>query len=843
MEKSRLYLIDATAFCYRAFYAIRGLTTSFGQPTGAVYGFINILNRILKEHKPEYLAICFDVSRDTFRLKKFQDYKIQRPPMPDDLSSQLPFIREVVEAYNIPIFERAGFEADDVIATLVQKAKDKGIEVMVVSADKDIMQLVGDNVQVLSPHKDEDKLYGEKEVKEHFGVGPEHIRDIIALMGDAVDNIPGVKGIGEKTAVELITKFGSLDKLLKNVEKIEREKLRDLIKGNLEMIELSRDLAQLNTAVPLELNLEELKLKEPDYQGLFKIFKKLEFKTLLKGLPAAETRETVFTQGLLDEEIKDKIRAREIFISVTKENIFISPDAKDIFKLETKGRCLAALLADRGVKKIGFDLKAMKFLLHNEAIDLSGPYFDVMIIAYLINSQHSGYTLAEIAWEYLGEVVPEGLDKAGEIEILFKLKPKLERALAEREMEGLYRDVEMPLIDVLGEMEIEGVGIDTDFLKKLSRETEKKLAALIEKIYQLSGMQFNINSPKQLGDVLFAKLGLPVIKRTKTGPSTNEEVLIALSKQHELPSLLLQYRGLMKLKNTYIDTLPELKDPKTNRIHTSFNQMGAETGRLSSVNPNLQNIPVKTEEGRQIRKAFIAGSEKDFLLSSDYSQIELRVLAHFSKDPSLIKAFKEDKDIHRFTAALIYNTEEDSVTDEMRETAKRINFGIIYGQSPFGLAAGLGIPHDEARNFIDEYFLRYPGVKEYIDRQIAEAKQDGFVRTLLSRRRYIPQINEKSQALRMFAERQAVNAPIQGSAADLIKLAMINIHRELEKKNLKSKMILQIHDELLFDVVETEAREMLETVKKRMEGVLELIVPIKVSMKKGKNWLEMEEVK
>jgi len=843
MKKSKLYLIDATAFCYRAFYAIRGLSTSFGQPTGAIYGFINILSKIIREHKPEYLAICFDVSRDTFRQKKFQAYKIQRPPMPDELSSQLPYIREVIDAYRIPVFEQEGYEADDVIATLVEKAKDEDLEITIVSADKDIMQLVGGNVKVFSPQKDEGKFYTEKEVKEQFGVGPERIRDIIALMGDDVDNIPGVKGIGEKTATELIVKFGTLDKLLKNIDKIEREKLRDLVKTNLEMVELSSELAELNNSIPLKFALEDLKLQEPDYQQLFKIFKKLEFKKLLKDLPMAEVESSVSAEDLEDEEIKDKIKSREIFISCTEENIFLSQDAKHIFRLKNKGRQIAALLSDTSVKKIGYDLKGIKFLLHDKDINLSGPYFDVMIVAYLINSVHSGYGLAEIAWEYLGEALPKELDKAKEIEVLSRLKPKLEKLLAERESEDLYNNIEMPLIDVLAQMEIDGVGIDVDFLKRLSRETEKKLVALIDKIYQLSGTQFNINSPKQLGDVLFNKLGLPVIKRTKTGPSTNEEVLVALSKQHELPNLLLQYRGLMKLKNTYIDTLPELKDPKTNRIHTSFNQIGAETGRLSSAKPNLQNIPVKTEEGRQIRKAFIAWPEKNFLLSSDYSQIELRVLAHFSQDASLLEAFREDKDIHRFTAALLYNTDEVSVTNEMRETAKRINFGIIYGISPYGLAADLGIPHEEARNFIEEYFLRYPGVKEYINEQIANAQRDGFVKTLLLRRRYIPQINEKSQTLRMFAERQAVNAPIQGSAADLIKLAMVSISKKIKEKKMNSRMILQIHDELLFDVPRDEEKEILDLVKNRMENVLELSVPIRVSMKKGKNWLETEEVK
>ncbi|MCM8771060.1 MAG: DNA polymerase I [Candidatus Omnitrophica bacterium] len=845
MGKPKLYLIDATAFCYRAFYAIRGLSTSFGQPTGAIYGFVNILNKILKEHKPDYLAVCFDVSRDTFRIKKFQEYKIQRPAMPAELSSQLPYIREIIQAYKISIFEQEGYEADDVIATLVKKASQKGLEITIVSADKDIMQLVTDNVKVLSPHKDEDMIYTADKVREYFGVNPPYILDIIALMGDAVDNIPGVKGIGEKTAVELIAKFGSLDNLLNNIDKIEREKLKELIKNNIKMIELSKELAKLNDEVPLEFNLEDLKLKEPDYEQLFRIFKSLEFKTLVKDLPPAREKKSFAFQELKDEEIKDKI-SRQIFISCFIDagkigGIFLSDDGKNIFKFKEPGSQIKTLLLDNSLQKIGYDLKALKFLFSKNGLELKGPYFDVKVVAYLINPAHSGLTLSELVWEYLQERLPEELEKPREIEVLSKLKPRLEKILLERELSDLYYNMEMPLIDVLSQMEINGINIDKDFLKALSRRTENKLIDLIDKIYQLSGTEFNINSPKQLAEVLFERLHLPVIKRAKTGPSTNEEVLVALSKQHALPALLLDYRRLMKLKNTYIDTLPDLLDPATGKIHTSFNQIGTETGRISSVNPNLQNIPIKSEEGKQIRKAFVASSQKNFLLSSDYSQIELRILAHFSKDPSLIKAFEQDKDIHRFTASLLYATDEDSVTDEMRETAKRINFGIIYGLSPFGLAQDLGIAQQEARNFIDEYFLRYPKVKEYINDQIQTARREGFVKTLLGRRRYIPEINNKNQAIRSFAERQAVNAPIQGSAADLIKLAMVNISKGLEK--FKTKMILQIHDELLFDAPEEEIEVVVAMIKERMEGVLKLIVPIKVGIKKGKNWLEMEEVR
>lgn len=844
MKKSRLYLIDATAFCYRAFYAIRGLATSFGQPSGAVYGFINMLNKILKSHKPDFLGVCFDVSRDTFRQKKFQEYKIQRPPMPNDLTSQMPLIRELIEAHKFTIFEQEGYEADDVIATLVKKAKAKGLDVTIVSADKDIMQLIENGVEVFSPHKDEGAIYTEAEVKEHFGVSPKQIVDIIALMGDTVDNIPGVKGIGEKTAVELIRQFASVNNLLANIDKIKTERLRKLIQENIPVIKLSYELASLNDNLEIKFSPEDLRPKEPDYQKLLKLYKYLEFKSLVKELPIKEEEVTHSIKDLADDDIPSRIKGNQLFISFEEgRGILISESSAGLFCVKPAGSQIAALLSSSQVTKIGFDIKALKLSLFNKGMSLEGPYFDAKIIACLINPAHSGYSLAELAWEHLGINVRENLDKAHELSMLLELRPKLEGLLKERELDGLYNSIEMPLIDVLAEMEKSGVSIDLDFLKKLSSQIEKSLISLIEKIYDLSGTQFNINSPKQLADVLFNKLKLPVIKRSKTGPSTNEEVLKALAKLHELPVLLLEYRSLTKLKNTYIDALPQLVDRKTNRIHTSFNQIGAETGRMSSENPNLQNIPVKTELGRQIRKAIVASQNKGCLVASDYSQIELRVLAHISGDEVLIKAFKEDKDIHKFTSSLLYNTDEGSVTGEMREVAKRINFGIIYGLSPFGLANDLKIPHEEARVFIDEYFLRYPGVKDYINNQISRAKKDGFVTTLLGRRRYLPDINNKNQAIRQFAERQAVNTPIQGSAADLIKLAMVNIHKEIKEKNIKSRMILQVHDELVFDVVQDEANDIVSLVKMRMENVFELKVPIRVSIKKGKNWLEMEEAK
>ena len=842
MGNKRLFLIDATAFCYRAFYALKGLATSFGQPTNAIYGFVNILNKILKEKKPDYLAVCFDVSRDTFRRKKFAEYKIQRPPMPDGLSSQIPLIKEVISAYNIKIFEKKGFEADDIIATLTKKAKKEGLSVTIVSSDKDILQLVDKDVEVFSPYKDEGVTYDADKVHERFGVAAQKITDIIALMGDDADNIPGVPGIGEKTAVELIRNFGSLEKLLNNVDKIKQEKIKKAITENLEKIKLNNELALLDKDIDLELDLDNLKTSSPDYKELFRLFKGLEFKRLLKDLPVEEEKEESFkVEAIEDKQLKDTFgTSYELALYGFNPQDLIFNIKDRFFHLNNLGADAKNMLSGTEIKKIGHDLKNIKVSLAKDNIILNGLYFDVMIAAYLLNPSKPEYSLADIAWDYLVKSVGETLDNQKAIDLIIRLKPKLEKELHDKALFKLFSELEMPLVGVLAEMELAGIKLDLKVLDELSKNIEKRLIKLIEDIYDLSGTEFNINSPKQLREILFEKLKLPVVKRNKTGPSTDEEVLRALADKHKLPALLLEYRQLMKLKNTYIDTLPELIDKKTGRIHTSFNQTGTETGRLSSSNPNLQNIPIKTDIGKNIRRSIIASEKENYLLACDYSQIELRILAYLAGDKNLIRAFKENKDIHKATAALIYGLEEKDITDQMREVAKRVNFGIIYGLTSYGLSRDLGISVDEAQSFIDAYFLRYPQVKEYIDEQIKRAQKDGFVTTILGRRRYLPEIKNKNMAIRQFAERQAVNTPIQGSASDLIKLAMIHIHEEIKKRNLESKMVLQIHDELVFDVPEKELDELVGLVKDRMENVLKLEVPIKVDIKKGRNWLETE---
>jgi len=837
-------LIDATAFCYRAFYAIRGLSTSNGEPTNAVYGFLRILQKILKDEKPEMAAVCFDVSRKTFRQEKDAEYKSNRVEMPAELKSQIPVIKEMVRAYGIPIFELEGFEADDIIATLAAKAGLKGVAVTIVSADKDLLQLVDENTLVLNPQKDENAVFDIARVEEKFGLKPAQVVDLTALTGDAVDNIPAIKGVSVKKAGELLRQFGSLSGIFGNLEQVGPEKVRLAIRDNRQRIELNRELAELQKDAGVEFSPENFRAAEPDYQALFKLFKRLEFKAMLKELPVADESAAVKLEEIPGAELKE--------LAERSSGIFVCADGPDNILFGVEGKSFKAgisaevkeILEDPRIKKSGHDLKGLKLFLGGRDIDLKGLFFDTMIAAYLVNPSKPGYSLPDLAWDFLGMSLKEGsLDAGQKLELIAGLKPKLEKSLGERSLGKLFSDIEMPLVAVLAEMERQGIKIDLELLKQLSTDLEKRLAGLIEEIYGICGCQFNINSPKQLREVLFEKLKLRVVKRTKSGPSTDEEVLNKLAREHELPRKLLEYRQLTKLKSTYIDAFPELADKRTGRIHGSFNQTGTETGRLSSSNPNLQNLPSKTELGRRIREAIIPFSAQSSILSCDYSQIELRVLAHISGDRALIEAFRQDKDIHRRTSALINGVSEEEVTDAMRNSAKAINFGIIYGLSPFGLSRDLDIPAAQAQGFIDAYFATYPGVKLYIEEQIKRAEKDGFVTTIAGRRRYLPEINNKNQAIRQFAQRQAVNTPIQGSASDLIKMAMVSIHGWMAENRPDARMIMQVHDELVFDAADKELESFSAMVKQKMENVLALEVPVKVDVKAGKNWSQMTELK
>ncbi len=846
MKNKNLYLIDATAFCYRAFYAIKGFTTSSGQPTNAVFGFVNMLNKLLKEQNPQYLAVCFDVSRKTKRQEKFAEYKIQRPPMPDGLGSQISLIKDVVRAYRLPIYEMEGFEADDVIATMAKKAKEHGFIATVVSSDKDMLQLVNESTQVLSPYKDEGVLYDKVKVFERYGVEPSSIPDLIALMGDSVDNIPGAKGIGEKTASLLIKEFKSVDRLLANIDKVKTDKVRQILKDSIDNINLSRELAVLNDGLDIEFDEGKLTVSQPDYKELFRLFKQLEFKKFLSELPGQEGEKTQsidiveITDSEVIEFISDKV---PLILSGLSFSGIVYCSNNKFFRVNNPGKYIKQVLSDNKIKKSGHDLKNLKIALFNEGVELSGIYFDTMIAAYLLNPSRSEYSLSELAWDYQNKRLAQELDTGQSAGLIADMLPKLEKELREKSLWKLFVETEMPLVSVLAQMQLNGIKLDTKLLHDLSRELERRLIKIIENIYEISGAQFNINSPKQLREILFERLKLPVIKRSKTGPSTDEEVLRQLSDKHKLPAMLLEYRQLTKLKSTYVDALPALIDPKTDRIHASFNQAGTETGRLSSSNPNLQNIPIKTDIGSKIRQAIIAASANNCLLACDYSQVELRILAHLSGDDNLIQAFKEGKDIHKATAALIYNIKENEVTGEMRNMAKRVNFSIVYGLTAFGLSRDLNIPNEEAQIFIDAYFARYSGVKSFIETSIARCRKDGFVTTILGRRRFIPEINNKNQGIRQFAERQAANTPIQGSASDLIKLAMVKIQDDIDNNKPSAAMIMQIHDELVFDVPRKEAADFINLVRDRMENVLKLDVPIKVSISQGQNWLETEEIK
>ncbi|MDP2911738.1 MAG: DNA polymerase I, partial [Candidatus Omnitrophota bacterium] len=863
-----------------------------GQPTNAVYGFILMLRKLMEKEKPGYLGCAFDLKGPTFRHKQFEDYKIHRKPMPDDLISQMSIIKEVISAYNIPVFEKQGFEADDILATIAKNASSQGIDVYIVTGDKDMLQIVDDHIRVYSTHKD-GLIYDNETVKERFsGLGPESITDFIALAGDATDNIPGVTGIGEKTAIELIKEFGSLDNLYANLDKIKSESNRNMLSEQEQSARMSKELACVDKAVPIDIDVNEMRIKEPDQERLLNLFKELEFKNFAREIASSDSdihKEARYKTIANLEDFKDfmaELREQKEFVLDTEttsaeplraELVGISfcwKEGKAYYlvlgsglgaqgiNLKNSLKELKAILEDEKIKKIGQNIKYDKLVLSNYGIDLKGISFDTMVASYLLNPSRMSHGLDDLAFEYLDhkmtaieELLGTGKKRitmdmvdaekvsmysCGDSDVTLRLKNIFEKELLKKELEKLFNDIELPLVEVLSRIEKNGIKIDVEFLKEASIEMDKELSGLIKDIYRIAGSEFNINSPKQLSHILFEKLGLPVVKKTKTGASTDVEVLEKLSSLHGLPKELLRYRELSKLKSTYVDALPELVNKKTGRVHTSFNQTVTATGRLSSSNPNLQNIPVKTEEGRRIRKAFV-GEKGNFIVSADYSQIELRILAHLSKDPELIAAFERDSDVHSHTASLIFGVKEPDVTPEMRSNAKTVNFGIIYGISAFGLSRGLNIDPASAQQFIDSYFERYPRVKLYMEEKIEEARSCGYVTTLFNRRRYIPEIQTGGMREQQQAERIAINTPVQGSAADLIKIAMINIYRKMEKRKFKSLMVSQVHDELVFEVPEDELDEMKDFIKEEMEGAVKLLVPVKVSVQCGKNWLEMEE--
>ncbi len=886
-KKPKVFLIDGSSYIYRAFFALARLSNSKGFPTNAAYVFTNMLLKVLREQGVEYTAIAFDAPGPTFRHEVFGEYKANRPSMPEDLRVQVPPIKEIVSALRLPILEMERYEADDLIATLARKLEREGIETVIVSGDKDLMQLISSHVAMYDSMKE--KTFQIPEVKERFGVSPDKVVEVMGLMGDTSDNIPGVPGIGPKTAARLIEEFGSIEDLLKNVHKVKNSRLRETLDRYADQARLSRELAILDSKAPLDWTLEEMKIGEPDRKKLQEIFKEMEFSKLLKDFSLQpDHREDDYrlitgrvefeelVQNLcrigafaldLESTSIDPMRAEIVGLSFSFQphQAFYIPvghtyeGAPEQLSREGVLEGLRPLLEDPGVKKYGQNIKYDYILLANSGVQLRGIAGDNMIASYLLNPSKHRHSLEELSREYLDRQVITYSDVAGsgakaipfsQVEVGKACRYSCEDAdltlllanllMPKIEADGfaeLFHGVEIPLIEVLAAMEKNGVRLDLLLLEALSREFEKQMEKTSEEVFELAGESFNINSPQQLGKVLFERLKLPGGKRTKTGYSTDMDVLNELSKDFPLPAKVLEYRSLSKLKSTYVDALPQMVHPKTGRVHTSFNQTVTATGRLSSSDPNLQNIPIRSPEGRRIREAFIP-EEGRLILSADYSQIELRILAHLSRDPFLIATFEQDRDVHAATAAEIFHVTPDRVNPEMRRLAKVINFGIIYGMSAFGLAKELGTEPSVAQAYIANYFQKYHGVRDYIDRSLEAAREKGYVTTLMNRRRYLPDIKSANRSVRQFAERIAVNAPIQGTAADLIKVAMIRVHRRLSREGRQTKLIIQIHDELVFEVPESELEGIRAMVKEEMEGVAELVIPLKVDIGMGKNWAE-----
>ncbi|MBI4597364.1 MAG: DNA polymerase I [Candidatus Omnitrophica bacterium] len=863
----KAYLIDGTAFCYRAFYAIRSLSTADGRPTNAVYGFVVMLKALREKQRPDYAAVAFDAGKPTFRHRKFEAYKVQRKPMPESLIGQLPAVKRLLAAYRLPIFELEGFEAEDLLATIATRTAAAGIDTYLVTGDKDALQLVNGHIKVYNPHKEDGLVMDAAAVEARYGVAPDRMVELMALMGDEIDNIPGVPGIGEKTAMHLLQQFGSLEELYRRLEEVESPVLRQSLDASREQVALSRELAQIDQHVPLDVSLDALKIQEPDWRALRAIFREMEFKKLLRELEAhaptqmSNTLATIHVVTSPNELTALKARlahateatALLLWPSTPEAEGFIAlaPAAAEAWVIPLDDISeLAGWLSDPQAKKISHDAKAAKRALAARGVALHGLLGDTMLAAYLLNPARTRQALSDVADELLEQSLPHlpkspGIDQEpfGRWAIAAReLHAVLESKLQAHHLDGLYHDLELPLLDVLTRMEADGVAVDVTYLRGLHARMDAQLTQLTEEIYRLAGTTFNLNSPKQLAGVLFERLQLPVIKRTKTGPSTDSDVLQRLAGQHPLPEQLMQFRELSKLVSTYVEALPKLVDPLTGRIHPTFNQTVTATGRLSCSEPNLQNIPVKTELGRSIRRAFIAGIPDGALLAADYSQIELRILAHLSGDAHLTEAFRQHRDIHRFTASLIYGCSEAEVQPQQRSAMKAVNFGIIYGMSAHGLSKELGIGVEEAQAFIEAYFERYPKVRDYLQSQIECAKRDGFVQTLLGRRRYIPEVKSPDGLMRQFGERMAINAPIQGSAADLIKQAMVEIDLALRAGGFRSRMVLQVHDELVFEAPQAELARLGSLVRDTMEHAMTLTVPLTVTLNAGPNWLELTPV-
>ena len=884
-KRPKLVLVDGSNYLFRAFYAIRELTNSKGFPTNAIYGFTMMLMKLLRDQAPDYIAIAFDVKGPTFRHEAFADYKATRRATPDTLIPQIPYVKEIVRGFAIPVLEQPGLEADDIIGTIARRQAGERIEVVIVSGDKDLMQLVSPDIILVDTMKD--KTYDIAAVTERFGVGPEKVVEVLGLMGDASDNIPGVPGIGPKGALRLIEQFGGVEEILAHPEKIHNLKIREAILANADQAKLSRELAQIRTDAAIAFDLEACRRREPDRELLISLFREFEFSSLLQEFKSRgeetagdyrivrtpeELEALVIRLGQVGEFSLEPVLSSSEAMRASLVGLAVSPSPGEGFYIPIAHddgspqlpagavvSALAPFLADPAVAKHGNDLKTAAIVLSQSGVPIKGIGCDTMVASYLLNPARHSFELADTVLDHLGrqvsaakEVVGSGAKtvpfaaitaaKAADYacrraDAVMVLAAELSRKIAAADLADLLRDVEMPLVTVLAAMERKGVLLDLALLKTMSLEIVQLLALSEEKICRLAGEKFNINSPKQLQVILFEKLGLPRGRKTKEGYSTDVDVLSLLALSHELPAEILAYRGMVKLKSTNIDALPEMVHPRTGRVHTSYNQTVTATGRLSSSNPNLQNIPIRTLEGKRIRQAFIVPPGWE-IVSADYSQIELRVLAHLSGDEALIEAFAAGEDIHSRTASDIFGVFPEMVNADMRRQAKVINFGVLYGMSAFGLAKELNVTQKLAQAYIDGYFRKYAKVREYLDSLLAQARREGYVTTLLKRRRYLPEINSPQPAIRQFAERMAINAPIQGTAADLIKVAMVRIFRRIKEKGITAAMIMQVHDELVFEAPVAEREALTALVREGMEGVVKLRIPLRVEIAAGKNWDE-----
>lgn len=894
MTKGRFMIIDGNSLLHRAFHALPPLMTKDGVYTNGVYGFLTMFYKVTDEYKPDYISVVFDKKTLTFRHKEYEDYKAGRAKTPNELSMQFPILKEIIDNMNIHRVEAEGFEADDLAGTLARIGEENELEVVLVTGDKDYLQLAGDTTKVLLTRKGIStmEIYDKEAIIERYELTPQQFIDLKGLMGDQSDNIPGVPGVGEKTGIKLLKEYKSIEGIYNNLDEI-KGKLKERLAENRNQALMSRRLSEIITTVPLEVNLDKLLWSEPNKEELYNIYKKLEFNSLLGKLDLESTahKKEATTEKLTVENIILKEKAQlENIVKIIQDSktmilkflvdgdyplkdailgVGVKPSIGTNYYIDFIGGNITIedfidlfkkILENEEINKLGHDIKQEILILLRYGVDLRGIVFDSMIGQYLLNPSQNDYRLENLSKHYLNididskeALLGTGKNKktfgqllvterisyiSNQLEIICKIKEPIENAISEQNMERLFYDVEIALISVLGNMEFSGFTVDGEKLKELGKEFDIKIESLTKSIYEFAGGEFNINSPKQLGEILFEKLELPVIKKTKTGYSTDAEVLEKLEEMHPIAEKILEYRQIVKLKSTYVDGLISVIDKKTGKVHSSFNQTITTTGRISSTEPNLQNIPIRTEEGRKIRKVFVPSNDDYVLVDADYSQIELRVLASISDDPKLKEAFFTGEDVHSKTASQVFGVSLQEVTPLMRSRAKAVNFGIVYGISDYGLARDLKITRKEAKTYIDNYLKNYNMVKEYMISIVEEGKRKGYVETILHRRRYLPELASRNFNIRSFGERMALNTPIQGSAADIIKLAMVNVYNELKKRKLKSKLILQVHDELIVETHKEEVEEVKALLKDLMENAIALNVPLKVDMEIGDSWYD-----